>query len=73
MRDTANEQATKEGRDLLRWTPGALAALQEGTEAYMVDIFRDTANIAVHGKRQTIFPKDMQLAVKVGRYAPRCT
>eukprot|EP00775_Hariotina_reticulata_P011381 gene11381-11530_t len=45
-----------------RWTPPALAALQEAAEAYLVALFEDTQLCAVHGKRVTIMPKDMQLA-----------
>lgn len=43
----------------------AMLALQEATEAYMVD-WIDCANIcAIHAKRVTIMPKDMDLPTKV--------
>lgn len=43
----------------------ALAALQEASEAYLVGIFEDTNLCAIHAKRITIMPKDMQLARRI--------
>ena len=40
----------------------ALLALQEAAEAYLVGLFNDTNECAIHAKRVTIMPKDMQLA-----------
>jgi histone H3 len=40
----------------------ALLALQEASEAFVVELFEDTMLCAVHAKRITIFPKDMRLA-----------
>ncbi len=40
----------------------AVLALQEVSEAYLVCLFEDTNLCAMHGKRVTIMPKDMQLA-----------
>merc|ERR1719213_1058175 len=40
----------------------ALFALQEATETYMVWVFEDTNLAAIHGKRVTIMPRDLQLA-----------
>jgi histone H3 len=40
----------------------ALLALQEASEAYLVCLFEDTNECALHGKRVTIMPKVMQLA-----------
>ena len=37
-------------------------ALQEATEAYMVGIFEDANLCAIHARRVTIMPKDIQLA-----------
>ena len=48
-----------------RFTKDAIAALQEATEAYMVGLFEDTNACAIHQKRQTIMPKDMQLARRI--------
>ena len=46
----------------LRFQSSALCALQEATEAYLVGLFEDTNLCAIHAKRVTILPKDMQLA-----------
>ena len=43
----------------------ALSALQEGVEAYIVGLFEDTNLCAIHAKRVTIMPKDMQLAQRI--------
>ena len=44
------------------WLAAAAAALQEATEAYLVGLFEDTNLCAIHAKRVTIMPKDIQLA-----------
>ena len=49
---------------------GALAALQEGAEAYLVELFEDTNLCAIHAKRVTIMPKDMQLAQRIRGRGP---
>jgi histone H3 len=48
-----------------RFQSAALLALQEATEAYIVSIFEDTQLCALHAKRVTIMPKDMQLAKRI--------
>ena len=40
----------------------AILTLQEAVEAYLVGFFEDTNLCAIHAKRVTIMPKDMQLA-----------
>lgn len=40
----------------------ARLAIQEAAEAYLVGLFEDTNLCAIHAKRVTINPKDMQLA-----------
>ena len=42
----------------LRMQSTALVALQEALEAYLVCLFSDTNECAIHGKRVTIMPKD---------------
>ncbi len=49
----------------LRYQSHALCALQEASEAYLVNLFEDTNLCAIHAKRVTIFPKDMQLARRI--------
>ena len=43
----------------------AAAALQEATEAYLVGLFEDMNLCAIHAKRVTIMPKDIQLAQRI--------
>lgn len=49
----------------LRFQSSAIAALQEAAEAYMVGLFEDTNLCALHAKRVTIMPKDIQLARRI--------
>ncbi|MBW0494993.1 hypothetical protein O181_034708 [Austropuccinia psidii MF-1] len=46
----------------LRFQSSAVMALQESAEAYLVGLFEDTNLAAIHAKRVTIQPKDIQLA-----------
>ncbi len=49
----------------LRFQSTAIMALQEASEAYLVSLFEDTNLCALHAKRVTIMPKDMQLARRI--------
>ncbi|OBT48387.1 hypothetical protein VE00_01228 [Pseudogymnoascus sp. WSF 3629] len=49
----------------LRWQSQAIQALQEAAEAFLVHLFEDTNLCAIHAKRVTIQPKDLQLARRV--------
>lgn len=49
----------------LRFQGSAILALQEATEAYLVGLFEDTNLAAIHAKRVTIQPKDIQLARRI--------
>ena len=49
----------------LKFQSQAILALQEATEAYVVGLFEDTNLLAIHAKRVTIMPKDMQLARRI--------
>lgn len=49
----------------LRFQSSAIAALQEAAEAYLVGLFEDTNLCAIHAKRVTIMPKDIQLARRI--------
>ena len=49
----------------LRFQATAIMALQEAAEAYLVGLFEDTNLCAIHAKRVTIMPKDMQLARRI--------
>eukprot|EP00450_Noctiluca_scintillans_P021714 CAMPEP_0194512650 /NCGR_PEP_ID=MMETSP0253-20130528/44714_1 /TAXON_ID=2966 /ORGANISM="Noctiluca scintillans" /LENGTH=136 /DNA_ID=CAMNT_0039356131 /DNA_START=45 /DNA_END=455 /DNA_ORIENTATION=+ len=46
----------------LKFQSQAVLALQEAAEAYLVGLFEDTNLCAIHAKRVTIMPKDIQLA-----------
>jgi histone H3 len=49
----------------LRFQSTAILALQEAAEAYLVNLFEDTNLCAIHAKRVTIMPKDIQLARRI--------
>ena len=49
----------------VRFQSLAIAALQEASEAYLVGLFEDTNLCAIHAKRVTIMPKDIQLARRI--------
>ncbi len=49
----------------VRFQSTAVLALQEASEAYMVGMFEDTNLAALHAKRVTIMPRDMQLARRI--------
>eukprot|EP00966_Prymnesium_polylepis_P316432 7311598-Prymnesium_polylepis.1 len=48
-----------------RWQSGAVIALQEAAESYIVHLFEVTQLNAIHAKRVTIFVKDVQLARRI--------
>ena len=52
-------------KDDLRFQSSAIMALQEASEAYIVGLFEDTNLCAIHARRVTIQPKDMQLARRI--------
>ena len=49
----------------LNFASGAILALQEAAEAYLVGLFEDTNLCAIHTKRITIMPKDIHLARRI--------
>ena len=49
----------------LRFQSSAVLALQEASEAYLVGLFEDTNLCAIHAKRVTIMPRDIQLARRI--------
>ena len=52
-------------REAYRWQGTAILALQEAAEAHLVGLFEDCNLCALHAKRVTIQPKDMQLARRI--------
>ena len=51
----------------LRFQSGAILALQEASEAYLVGLFEDSNLCAIHTKRVTIMTKDIQLVWRIWR------
>ena len=49
----------------LHFQSTAIIALQEAVEAFLVGLFKDTNLCAIHAKRVTIMPKDIQLARQI--------
>ena len=60
VREIAQEYKTD-----LKFQAAAIGALQEGSEAYLTNLFEDTNLAAIHAKRVTIMPKDVQLARRI--------
>ena len=49
----------------VRFQSAAVMALQEAAEAYLIGLFEDTNLCAIHARRVTIMPKDIQLARRI--------
>ena len=49
----------------VRFQSAAIMVLQEASEAYLVGLFEDSNLCAIHAKRVTIMPKDIQLARRI--------
>ena len=49
----------------LRFQSTAVLALQEACEAFLIGLFEDTNLCAIHAKRVTIMPRDLQLAQRI--------
>ena len=43
----------------------AMAALQEAAESFLVELFEDVQLCAIHARRITIMPRDIQLALRI--------
>ena len=50
-----------------RWTLDSLGALQEGAEAFLITLLEWGNLAAIHAKRVTLMPKDIQLVVKIAQ------
>jgi histone H3 len=61
VREIAQEYKTD-----FRFTGDGVTALQSAAEQYLVSLFEETNLCAIHAKRVTIMPKDMQLARHIG-------
>ena len=58
-------EITQDFKNDFRFQSAAVVALQEASEAYLVGLFEDTNLCAIHAKRVTIMPKDIQLARRI--------
>jgi histone H3 len=66
VREIAQDFRDEANRALnFRWQGSAVLALQEAVEDYHVHLFEDTNLCAIHGKRVTIMPKDIQLSRRI--------
>ena len=58
-------EIAQEFKSDLQFQGSAALALQEAAEAHLVSLFEDANLCAIHAKRVTIMPKDMQLARRI--------
>ena len=61
VREISNEVSPEP----FRYTAESLLAIQEATEDFLVHPFEDCNLCAIHAKRVTIMPKDLQLARRI--------
>ncbi len=60
-------EITQNVRGDLHFQATALAASQEASEAYLIGLLEDKNLCAIHARRVTIMPKDLQLSQKIRR------
>ena len=69
IRRTALKRLVQEiGQDFLtglRYQSSALEAIQHALETYIVGLFADANLCAIHARRTTIQPRDLQLALRL--------
>ena len=59
-------QQVSDSRDL-RITSMAVEAIREAAECYIVSTMEDAYLLAVHAKRVTLFPRDIELVIGLRR------
>ncbi|CAI4233094.1 unnamed protein product [Auanema sp. JU1783] len=62
VREIANNMSTSHE---LRWQSDAISALQEAAETYLTLLFEDSNLAAIHARRVTLMPRDMQLVRRI--------
>lgn len=68
------QQIAREMKSDIRMQSTAIMCLQEAAEAYLVGLNEDTNLCALHGKRVTIFPRDVMLARRLrGEHEKKAT
>ena len=58
-------RAEKDTCFVLRWAEGAVDALHEACEDYLVTLLEDANLLAIHARRVTLQPRDIQLARRI--------
>nr|AYA72192.1 centromeric-specific histone H3 variant [Allium sativum]BAL45430.1 centromere specific histone H3 variant [Allium sativum] len=53
-------------KEVNRWTPEALLAIQEAAEFFLINLLQEANLCAIHAKRVTVMQKDIQLARRIG-------
>ena len=48
-----------------RWAEGAIDALHEASEDYLVTLLEDANLLAIHARQVTVQPRDIQLARRI--------
>ncbi len=64
MERTIRELCDEYVKDI-RWSNAAVMAIHHATENYCTKLFEDVNICAIHAKRETIMPKDIQLARRI--------
>ena len=57
--------AEKETCYVLRWAEGAIDALHESCEDYLITLLEDANLLAIHARCVTVQPRDIQLARRI--------
>eukprot|EP00804_Cyclotella_cryptica_P014131 CCRYP_005572-RB/>CCRYP_005572-RB protein AED:0.25 eAED:0.25 QI:0/-1/0/1/-1/0/1/0/81 len=60
-------EVTQDFHGDMHYTATALAASQKASEAYLIGQLEDTNLCAIHARRVTIMPKDLQLSWRIQR------
>ena len=62
------EQLSEKGKETCyvpRWAVGAIDALHEASEDYLIMLLEDANLLAIHARRVTVQPRDIQLARRI--------
>ena len=59
------QEIAQDFKGRLNFASGAILALQEAAEAYLIGLFEDTNLCTIHAKCIMIMPKDIQLARRI--------
>ena len=68
MKTINPEELSDKGKEecfVPRWTVGTIDALHEGVEDYLITLLEDANLLAIHARRITVQPRDIQLARRI--------